>query len=172
MATKKEETASFMLRFTQKIFQNDAGEPQVQWRGNISHVQGGEEARFSEFDDAVKFIQGKLQDLTIQAMEDKSPEEQKGILAKSFNLWKKMAAETPKMVMETLKDPKKGVAQIQDQISDQFSIVKDGLGQRLDFDSWVSSSKAESNQILEKLDALSKEMAALNNKVEKLSKQK
>ena len=60
MSVKKEETASFMLRFTQKIFHSDNGEPQIQWRGNIRHVQGGDETRFSEFDEVVTFIQSKL----------------------------------------------------------------------------------------------------------------
>ena len=55
MATKKEETASFVLRFNQKVFQTDDGESQVQWRGNIRHVQGGDEKRFSEFDEVVQF---------------------------------------------------------------------------------------------------------------------
>lgn len=170
MATKKEETASFMLRFTQKIFENESGESQVQWRGNIRHVQGGDEKRFSEFEDVVTFIQSKLQDLTIQAMEDKSPEEQKGILAKSFDLWKRMATEAPKIVLDTIKDPKKQVAQIQDQIQDQFSQVKDEIGQKLDLDSWLSSSKSDSKVIIDKLEALSKEIAAINKKVDKISK--
>lgn len=172
MATKKEETASFMLRFTQKIFENESGEPQIQWRGNIRHVQGGDEKRFSEFDDVVSFIQSKLQDLTIQAMEDKTPEEQKGILSKSFDLWKRMASEAPKMVLDTIKDPKKQVAQIQDQIQDQISQVKDEIGQKLDFDSWLTSSKSDSKLIMEKLEKLSGDISKLNKKVEKLSKKK
>ncbi len=172
MANKKEETASFMLRFTQKIFENESGEPQIQWRGNIRHVQGGDEKRFSEFDDVVTFIQSHLQDLTIQAMEDKTPEEQKGILSKSFDLWKRMAAEAPKMVMDTIKDPKKQVAQIQDQIQDQLSHVKDEIGQKLDIDSWLNSSKSDSKLILEKLEKLSGDISKLNKKVEKLSKKK
>ena len=170
MATKKEETASFMLRFTQKIFEGEEGEHQVQWRGNIRHVQGGDEKRFSEFDDVVAFIQSKLQDLTIQAMEDKTPEEQKGILAKSFDLWKKMAAEAPRLVMDTIKDPKKQVAQIQGQIQDQISHVKEEIGHKLDLDSWLNSTKSDSRLIMEKLETLSKEVAALNKKVDKLKK--
>jgi polyhydroxyalkanoate synthesis regulator phasin len=170
MATKKEETASFMLRFTQKIFESEKGEPQIQWRGNIRHVQGGDEKRFSEFDDVVAFIQSKLQDLTIQAMEDKTPEEQKGILSKSFDLWKKMATEAPKLVMDTIKDPKKQVAHIQGQIQDQISHVKEEIGHKLDLDSWLNSTKSDSRHIMEKLEALSKEVAALNKKVDKLKK--
>ena len=172
MSVKKDETASFMLRFTQKIFNNEAGEPQVQWRGNIRHVQGGEEQRFSKFDEVVNFIQSKLADLTIQAMEDKPIEEQKGILAKSFDMWKKMAVEGPKMVMETIKDPKKGMAQIQDQIQDQIHQVKDEISQKLEIDTWKAASKSDFKEVMQKLSAISAEVSALNEKVDQLAKKK
>lgn len=169
MSVKKDETASFMLRFTQKIFNNESGEPQVQWRGNIRHVQGGEEQRFSKFDDVVAFIQSKLADLTIQAMEDKPIEEQKGILSKSFDMWKKMAVEGPKMVMETIKDPKKGMAQIQDQIQDLSHQVKDEISQKLEIDTWKTASKSDFKEIMEKLSDISAEVSALNAKVDQLA---
>ncbi len=170
MAAKKDETASFMLRFTQKIFTNDSGEPEVQWRGNIRHVQGGEEQRFSNFDEVVSFIQSKLADLTIQAMEDKPPEEQKGILSKSFDLWKKMAFEGPRMVMETIKDPKKQVAQLQDQLQDQIDQVKGGLTQKLEMNSWLAASKSDYQKIMQLLGELSNNISDLNDKVDQLSK--
>lgn len=172
MSVKKDETASFMLRFTQKIFNNEAGEPQVQWRGNIRHVQGGEEQRFSKFDEVVNFIQSKLADLTIQAMEDKPIEEQKGILSKSFDMWKKMAVEGPKMVMETIKDPKKGMAQIQDQIQDQIHQVKDEISQKLEIDTWKAASKSDFKEVMQKLSAISAEVSALSEKVDQLAKKK
>ena len=170
MAAKKDETASFMLRFTQKIFTNESGEPEIQWRGNISHIQGGEEKRFSNFEEVVGFIQSKLADLTILAMEDKPPEEQKGILSKSFDLWKKMAFEGPRMVIETIKDPKKQVAQFQDQIQGQFQQVKGELTQKLENNAWLAASKADSKQIMQLLGELSRDVAALNDKVDQLSK--
>jgi len=174
MAVKKDETASFMLRFTQKIFQNEDGESQVQWRGNIRHVQGGDEKRFSEFDDALNFIQGKLAEMTIQQMEDKSPEEQKGILSKSFNLWKKMALSGPKMVMETIKDPKKQVEQIQSQIQDQVEAiqqkVESRIAQNVDVDEWRGVSKSDHKSMMDLLEKMSKEISSLNKRVNKLSK--
>ncbi len=48
-----------MVRFNQIIFEED-GESKVQWRGKVSHVQGGEDKSFSDFNDAVKFIQERL----------------------------------------------------------------------------------------------------------------
>ena len=174
MAIKKDETPSFMLRFTQKIFKNKEGESQVQWRGNIRHVQGGDEKRFSEFDDAVNFIQGKLAEMTIQQMEDKSPEEQKGILSKSFTLWKKMALSGPKMVMETIKDPKKQVEQIQSQIQDQVEAiqhkVETRIAQNVDVDEWRGVSKSDHKSMMDLLAKMSKEISTLNKRVNKISK--
>jgi len=169
MATnKKDETASFVLRFTQKIFQTEDGESQIQWRGNIRHVQGGSEKRFSEFNDVVNFIQEKLADLTVQAMEDKSPEEQKGILSKSFDLWKKMALTAPQKVIETLKDPKKGVEQIQSQITQ----VGETIGEKVGIDSWLSSTKSDTKHIMDVLEKMANNINELNKKVDELSKDK
>lgn len=174
MAAKKEETASFVLRFTQKIYNSESGEPQVQWRGNVRHVQGDDEIRFSEFEDVSKFIQGKLADLTIHQMEDKTPEEQKGILSKSFDLWKKMAVDAPKLVMDTIKDPKKQVAQIQDQINQMGEAVthkiEERIGQKLEIDEWRAASKNDYAAIMEKMEEMSKALTALGKKVDKLSK--
>lgn len=174
MAAKKEETASFVLRFTQKIFETEEGTPQAQWRGNIRHVQGGEEKRFSEFDDVVNFIQTKLADLTLTAMEDKSPEEQKGILSTSFDLWKKMAFDTPKLVLETIKDPKKGITNIQTQITSINETIghkiEEKMAQIPDMNAFKPRGKDEQDVILSKLEEISKEMAALNKKIDALGK--
>ena len=174
MAAKKDETASFVLRFTQKIFNSDTGEPRVQWRGNVRHVQDGDEIRFSDFEEVSKFIQTKLADLTLRQMEDKSPEEQKGILSKSFDLWKRMALDAPKMVIETIKDPKKQVVQIQEQINQMGEAVtaqiEERLGQKLEIDEWRAASKNDYAQIMEKMEEMSKAIAALSKKVDKISK--
>ena len=172
MATKKEETASFVLRFNQKIFQSEKGESEVQWRGNIRHVQGGDEKRFSEFEEVVNFIQEKLADLTIKAMEKKSPEEQKGILAKSYDLWKRMATAYPKIVLDTLKDPKAGVEQIQDQVSQQVHQVSDLINTKLDADAWKPASKADLNKMIEAIHQLSNQVNALTDTVNALKKGK
>lgn len=171
MSKRKEETASFVLRFTQKIFENEQKEPEVQWRGNIRHVQGGEEKRFSEFNEVVEFIQSKLADLTIQAMGEKSPEEQKGILAKSFQLWKRMATAYPKIVLDTLKDPKAGVEQIQDQVSQQVSQVGELIQAKLDPDAWKPATKMDLQKVMDTMQQLTREMMDLKDKVETLGSQ-
>jgi hypothetical protein len=172
MADKKEETASFVLRLSQKIYKNDQDEPHVQWRGSIRHVQTGDEARFVNFEDAQSFVQTKLADLTLKAIEDKSEEEQKGILTKSFDFWKKVATATPKLVIESIKDPKKQAAQLQEQIQEQIQQfsekIEDKIGQKIEIDDILGSSKSDSRKILQLLAEMSKKIDELDKKVEKL----
>lgn len=165
MAKKADQTASFMVRFNQIIFE-DKGESKVQWRGKVSHVQGGENQSFSDFNDAVKFIQAKLEDLTIEATKDESPEQQESLLQKSFSLWKTMAKEGPKVIMETIKDPRKQVANLQDQIS----YLGDDLMNKVHIDQWRNASRSDFNSIKESISALADEMKRLNAKVDAIGK--
>ncbi|MEL7021950.1 MAG: hypothetical protein AAGK47_10090 [Bacteroidota bacterium] len=170
---KKEETASFVVRFNQKIFANQSGSPQVQWRGSIRHVQTGEEKRFAKFEVVTQFIQDKLQEMAIEAIKDKSPEEQKGILAQSFNIWKKVAEVTPKAIIDTIKDPKKQLAEFQHQLSninENINLrVEEVIEQRkAELDDWRMTSKSDYKNIMERLDAVTAELAALHQKVDRL----
>lgn len=157
-----------MVRFSQKIYEDSKGAPQVQWRGKISHVQGGDNQNFTEFTDAIDFIQERLSDLTKQATSNKTPEEQEGILSRSFDIWKKLSTTGAKMAMETIKDPRKGVAQLQEQISQ----VGEDIGQRLEIDEWRGASKSDFNHVMEALNKVTADLTTLHKKVDKLSKKK
>ena len=109
MTKKQEQTASFLVRFQQRIFEEN-GESEVQWRGKISHVQDGEEQRFSDFNDALSFMQQKLGELTEEATKHESSEEQESIIHKSLSMWKTIKDVGPKVIRNTLKDPKKHLA--------------------------------------------------------------
>ncbi|MEM5565029.1 hypothetical protein WNY78_07930 [Psychroserpens sp. AS72] len=164
MSKKADQTASFMVRFNQIIFEED-GESKVQWRGKVSHVQGGEDQSFSDFNDAVKFIQERLADLTLEATKHKSPEQQDSLLKKSFSLWKTMAKEGPKVIMETIKDPRKQVANLQDQITD----FGEDLMEKVPIDQWRNASRSDFNSIKDSISQLADEMKKLNAKVDAMS---
>ena len=170
MANRKEETASFMLRFTQKIYDGKDGAHEVQWRGNIRHVQSGKESKFVEVEDALAFIQSNLAELTKQSIVDKTPEEQKGILSKSFGIWKKVTSEAPKLVMDTLRDPMKQAEYVQEQIQDRIDTVKDELGKKLDIDNVLGALGHDNVKVLDRLENISNEIAQLNKKVDKLQR--
>ena len=169
MSNKSDQTASFMVRFTQKIFE-DNGEDLVQWRGKISHVQGGDQQNFTDINDALTFIKERLAQLTLDATIDKTPEEQDGILSKSLDIWKKMAQTAPKLILDTIKDPKKQVAQIQEQIQEQITQVSDDFSSKVEIDQWRNASKSDLKKVMDSIKSLSQDIKTLNEKVDSLSK--
>lgn len=84
--------ASFVLRFTQDVYTDEAGESRVRWRGHVRHVQSDAEARFTEFADAVAFMQQRLARLTMDAVADRSPADQRQAMADSLQLWERMTS--------------------------------------------------------------------------------
>ena len=167
MAKSADQTASFMVRFTQKIFEDSDGKSQVQWRGKISHVQDGDQENFVEFSDAVDFIQRKLAVLTKNATKDRSPEEQEGILTKSFDIWKKISTTGAKMAIETIKDPRKGVAQLQEQISQ----VGEDISQRIEIDEWRGATKSDFRNVMDALNEMRTEISRLHEKMDQMNNQ-
>lgn len=160
---KKAQTASFMVRFTQKIY-DENGESEVQWRGNVSHVQGGETLNFSDFNEAVGFIQQHLTDLTMEATHDRTSEEQENILTKSFSLFKSMAETGPKILKETLKDPRKQVANLQGQLHE----YGEELLEKMPIDQWRNASKSDFKSMQDSLANLTKSVSELSKKVDAL----
>ena len=89
-----------------------------------------------------------------------------------------MASATPKIVLDSLKDPKKQASHIQDQLQEQFHQIGDSIGQKIeetigskiDIDEWINSSKNE--RILELLEKMNAKIDSLEVKIEKLNSKK
>lgn len=165
---KNDPTSSFVIRFTQKIYDDSSGEANIQWRGKISHVQDGDQKSFSEFEDAISFMQMKLAKMTEESVADKPKEEKEGLLSKSFDIWKKVAKTTPKVVMDVIKDPKGQVSQLQEQISQ----VGDELTRKVELDDWKMASKKDFKSLVKSIGDMQDSIKSLTKKVEKLSKKK
>ncbi|MCA0133533.1 hypothetical protein [Winogradskyella alexanderae] len=165
MEKKAGQTASFMIRFNQ-IFYEEKGESKVQWRGRVSHVQGGKDQSFSDFSDAVKFIQEQLAELTLEATKHKSQEQQESLFTKSLSLWKTVTTEGPKVIMETIKDPRKQVAHLQDQISE----FGEDLLEKVPIDDWRNVSRTDFKTIKDSIAELLTEVKKLNTKVDAINK--
>ncbi len=169
MDKKQNQNASFMVRFNQRIYQED-GESKVQWRGKISHVQDGDEKRFSDFKDALDFMQEKLSELTEKATEHKSFEEQENIIQKSFAMWKTIKDVGPKVIKETLKDPKKQFTNLQGEIQDKFTTLSDEISEKVQIDQWRNATRSDFHEIQSQIDGLSSEIKKLSKKIDGLKK--
>jgi type II secretory pathway component GspD/PulD (secretin) len=102
MTEDQSRIASFVVRFTQHLWKDQQGEPQVQWRGRIRHVQSDEEVNFSDLEKVLTFIRQHLTQLTLEAMEGKDKTEREKVLEKSFGLWEELATTYSKMVSDAM----------------------------------------------------------------------
>lgn len=169
MTKKQEQTASFLVRFQQRIFEEN-GESEVQWRGKISHVQYGEEQRFSDFNDALSFMQQKLGELTEEATKHESSEEQESIIHKSLSMWKTIKDVGPKVIRNTLKDPKKQFTHLQDEIQDKIITIGEEISEKVHIDQWRNASRSDFNKIQSQIAALSSEIQKLSTKFDTIKK--
>ena len=80
-------------------------------------------------------------------------------------MWKKLSTTGAKMAIETIKDPRKGVAQIQEQISQ----VGEELGSKIEIDNIRSASKADLQTVLSKLAEVSADLKSLHSKVDAIT---
>lgn len=169
MSKKQEQTASFMVRFNQRIFEEN-GEQKVQWRGKISHIQDGDEKRFSDFNHALTFMQEKLSELTEEATKHQSTEVQENIVQKSLSMWKTIKDLGPKVIRDTLKDPKKQFSHLQDEIQDKINSFSGEIGEKVQIDEWRNASRSDFNKIQNQIANLSEDLQVLAKKIDAIKK--
>ena len=169
--------ASFMLRFTQDLWQDENGDPQVQWRGRINHVQGSEEIPFTDFSEALTFIQKQLQDLTLRAFPGADAEIREKALKESFKIWEQFTAGYADLVFTAMEKTFKGSQEIQGRVGEALA---------KSFELWmppgfrttaapaggpaasVQSAPESPTELATQLEALHTQVAALSAKLEAL----
>ncbi|MFY9243700.1 MAG: hypothetical protein WAO74_11805 [Polaribacter sp.] len=169
MTKKQEQSASFMVRFQQRIFEEN-GDSKIQWRGKITHVQDGDEKRFSDFNDALTFMQTKLAELTEEATKHESTEKQESILDKSLSMWKTIKDVGPKVLRDTLKDPKKQFSHLQDEIQDKISTFGEEISEKVQINEWRNASRSDFNKIQNQIETLASEIQKLSTKMDSIKK--
>ena len=169
MTKNKDQNASFMVRFNQQIFEEN-GDSKVQWRGKITHVQDGDEKRFTDFNDALTFMQNKLAELTEEATKHEPQEKQESIIDKSLSMWKTIKDVGPQIIKDTIKDPKKQLSNLQDEIQDKISTFGEEISEKVQIDEWRNASRSDFNKIQNQIESLSTQIQKLAIKIDTIKK--
>jgi len=120
------DVASFVLRFTQDIFADPSGDPRVQWRGHIRHVQSDEEFHFTELAEALHFLRKSLTQLTLDSSPQDDKPRQEKIMRESFKLWDDFAKSYSEMLVQAVEQTVKQTVQQTEALNKQMS---DSIGQ-------------------------------------------
>lgn len=116
MVDPEKDIASFTLRFVQQRWRDASGEPKVQWRGIIRHIQSSDETSFTDFVEALEFIQSHLAQLTLEATSGDSKPEQEKFLNESLKFWERFASNYSDMMFSALQQSMKQSEAIKEQV--------------------------------------------------------
>jgi hypothetical protein len=153
--------ASFVLRFTQEVWRDAQGEPHVQWRGHIRHVQGDEEDRFTDFAEAVTFIQRYLAQLTMETLSGGQNISQERVLRESFNVLEQFTSSYTDMMLAAVERTVK-----------QSQTFKERIDQATEraLKAWQIPLPPDQKQLVESLAVLQNQIQTLTENVETLEK--
>lgn len=164
MIETQRDVASFVLRFTQDLWQDAQGEPHIEWRGHIRHIQGDEEVRFTDFSEAVTFIQHYLMQLTqgtLDALPGQDQMNQEKALHESFRLWEKFASSYTSIVFDAMEQTVGRSEALKKQMDD--AVAKS-------LKIWKPSPQTDQGQTVEALQTLLAQVQTLADKVDSLEK--
>ena len=157
--TNTDNIASFVLRFTQKLWQDTQGEPHVQWRGQIHHVQGGEEYRFTDFAEAVAFIQRYLMQLTLDAVSGDETMSRDKVVQESFKLWEQFASSYTDMMFQAMEQAVKQSEVVREQFDEaQATALK----------AWQLPLQSDQSSVVEMLNTIQTQLQILSDRVDNL----
>lgn len=160
MTKVQRDIASFVLRFTQELWQDARGEPQVQWRGYIQHVQSDQETRFSHFAEAVEFVQQRLAELTLQSVQDNRAIDQEKAMRSSLAFWEEFASNYANVLFEAMEQSLRQSVAIKKQVDQAIRRAMDG---------WRLPAASEQRDMIEGLRGLQARMDALAAKIDRLA---
>ncbi len=110
----KHDVSSFVVRFTQDLWQDEAGEPRVEWRGHVHHVQDGKELHFTDVTTAVSFIQKALLQRTRDCLDKESTIDQDKVVRESNRLWERFAASYASVLADAVQQTQRQVNDVVD----------------------------------------------------------
>ena len=153
--------ASFTMRFIQQRWKDQEGDPQLHWKGYIRHVQSDDSITFTDFSNALNFIQQHLMELTANATSDASEADQNVYIQESFKLWESFLSNYSSMVFSTMDNAIKQSEAIQAQIE---KAARTTMGS-------ISSSQGDSQEeILVQIRKLGLEISSLQSEMESIQK--
>lgn len=169
MARKQRDIASFVLRFSQDVWDDEQGDPHVEWRGHIRHVQGDDEFHFTKLNDAIQFIQKSLMQLTMDAMPADDKPYQEKAMRESFKLWDDFARSYTEMMVQAMQQTAKQSESLNKQVTEAMSQVM----QPWWLAAWQPEDKSEENRglSLEDQERLIQMMFALQAQMESIALQ-
>jgi polyhydroxyalkanoate synthesis regulator protein len=159
--TMTQDMVSFVLRFVREAGQ----EQEARWRGMIKHVQSDDETHFSQFAEALEFMQAHVNEVVNKAFADKFESQTENPFLETTRLWGEYMPQYTQLMFDTLKEtmttPFASTPMAQQ--------VEDALQKT--WAAWGLSTPRAREQTADQLESLLGQLGALQQKVKELEAQ-
>ncbi len=142
-----QDMTSFVVRFVRE----SAGDTEPRWRGMINHVQSNTRENFTQFAEAIRFMQEQLGKEVVQQFF--SPE----LLAETAQLWGTFAVKYQQSLAQTWLESFASPARVQQSITNTLK-------------SWQLPDRVEQEAAIRELEQLTRRVEELTRQVEQIER--
>lgn len=155
-----QDVVSFVLRFVREA----TGDQQVRWRGVIKHVQGNSESQFTQFAEALEFMQAHVNELVQTTMTQTADNKAENPFVETARLWGEFMPRYTKMMMDTMA----GAMGAAGHASPMQKQVEEALAATLSL--WGVPTQQDQARAAVQLEALTNQLGELSVKMEQLER--
>lgn len=162
-----QDMVSFVLRFVREVGEDQ----QARWRGVIKHVQGDTETNFTQFSEALAFMQAHVNELIRASFSETERLNEFNPLLETTRLWGEMMPRYTKMMSDMMS------GMIGDQPTTAQSTPAGAMPPQLEqalaasFKAWGIPTQAEQERTLQSLETMMARMNELAAKMDALEQQ-
>jgi hypothetical protein len=165
-----QDLVSFVVRFVREASE----EQQARWRGVVKHVQSNTEASFSQFSEALAFMQGYVNEIAQSSFEETArmggafgdPSAYgTNPFAETTRLWGEYMPRYTQMMMDSMNEAMATSADMAKPVEEMMESTMSAWGMP------VMSKPADQDNTAAALEAMAVQLAALNDKIASLETQ-
>jgi len=165
-----QDLVSFVLRFVREASE----EQQARWRGVVKHVQSNTEASFSQFSEALAFMQGYVNDIAQSSFEETArvggafgdPNAYgANPFAETTRLWGEYMPRYTQMMMDSMNEAMVNSADMAKPVEEMMESTMSAWGMP------VKSKPTAQDNTAAALETMAAQLAALNDKIASLETQ-
>jgi hypothetical protein len=153
-----QDVVSFVLRFVREMGEDQ----QARWRGIIKHVQGDSESHFSQFSEAMEFMQAHVNEVILATFDGGKKATEENPFLETARLWGEWMPRYTRLMMDSMNEAASGNSTLAQQMEKTMAATMSMWGVP------TQQDQARSAEILEKMTA---QVADLTAKLEKLEAQ-
>ena len=164
-----QDVVSFMLRFVREASEDQ----QARWRGVIQHVQGNAERQFTQFSEALTFMQTHVNEMVKGTFDGESQPETFNPVLETARLWGEFVPQYNKMMLNAVEEAVQSSMKAPQQMEQTITSMMRAWGMTAGEDpaqSQVEALKEQVASLTQQIDTLQAKLAETESKPRRRTK--